>query len=447
MKTSIGIVAVAAVAAGGVGLWYTMGAGPSGPTFRTMAVERGDLTAVVSATGTVEPVEVIDVGAQVAGQIRRFGTDPYNSSKVIDFGSRVEKGTVLAQLDDSLYAAEVELAKAELGQMVAMVQRAEADLIQAKANLHKAEREWARVQRLSRSKGVVSELDYDTAQAAYETAKSAVSVAEAALMQAQRSVDRTRANLQKAEINLGYTTIRSPVKGVIIDRRVNVGQTVVASFNAPSLFLIATDLSRMQVWAPVNEADIGHIRPRTANQPGQKVRFTVDAFSDEVFEGEVAQIRLNATMTQNVVTYTVVVDTDNSNLKLLPYMTANVQFIVDERKDVLLVPNTALRWRPAQIGLVVPDARDEYQRMIRRKNATAVDKAASRESLSQGVVWVEDGGLVRPIKVRTGLSDGIMTEIVSGDVAEGMELVVGVNLQRNESGGANNPFVPQFRRN
>src|SRR5207249_3200763 len=168
---------------------------------------------------------------------------------------------------------------------------------------------------------------------AYETSKSALAVGEASVAQA-------RAALQQAEINLGYTTIRSPVKGVIVDRRVNVGQTVVASLNAPSLFLIAKDLTRMQIWASVNEADIGQIHA------GQAVRFSVDAFPHQTFRGDVAQIRLNANMTQNVVTYTVVVNTDNTNGKLLPYMTANLNFELSQRNDVLLVSNSALRWRP-----------------------------------------------------------------------------------------------------
>src|SRR5204863_6291083 len=176
--------------------------------------------------------------------------------------------------------------------------------------------------------------------AAIAQAQAGLKDATAAAAKARGVVGDAEANLKKALINLGYCTIQSPVKGVIVDRRVNVGQTVVASLNAPSLFLIAKDLTRLQIWTSVNEADIGQIHP------GQPVTFTVDAHPNQTFHGTVSQIRLNATMTQNVVTYTVVVDTDNANGKLLPYLTANVQFEVNSRPNVLEVPNAALRWRP-----------------------------------------------------------------------------------------------------
>jgi HlyD family secretion protein len=476
MKVIISVL-IALGVVGGAGLWLSVKEPRPEVTFRTVEVERGRLTATISATGTLEPEEVVDVGAQVAGQIRNFGHDLRDPSKPIDYGSPVEEGTILAQLDDALYAAEVESAKADLGQAEANCRRAEADLIQMRANLVKAEREWARAQRLGRTGGVISGLDYDTAQAAWETARSMLGVGEAALNQARKAADRARAALRRAETNLGYTTIRSPVKGVIVDRRVNVGQTVVASLNAPSLFLIAKDLTRMQVWASVNEADIGQIRergqapklapsvlaalrafpqPSTAavnltlagifhdsastlrhlEYPGQQVRFTVDTYPDEVFTGEVAQVRLNATMTQNVVTYTVVVDTDNASGRLRPYLTANLQFLVDEREDVLMVPNGALRWRPT-LHQVAPEYRDEFVRSLRRK---ATDKGGSKGSAT---LWVEDNGFVRPVKVVTGLSDGSKTEIVSGEVEEGMRVVIGSNSTAQAEATVN-PFTPQF---
>ena len=317
--------------------WYLSGAGHTSVSYRTAPVKRGDLLATISATGTVEPEEVIDVGAQVAGQIISFGKD--KNAKTIDYGSTVEEGTVLAQIDDSLYAADVALASAQLLVAKTGVRRAEADLGQLKAKLYQAERDWKRAEKLGPS-DALAEASYDAYKSAYETAQANTAVGEAAIVQARDTVAQVQATLQRAQRNLSYCTITSPVKGVIIDRRVNIGQTVVSSLNAPSLFLIAKDLKRMQIWVSVNEADIGNIHP------GQPVRFTVDAYPGEEFHGEVGKIRLNATMTQNVVTYTVEVTTDNSSGKLLPYLTANVEFELGRSNNVLLVPNAALRWTP-----------------------------------------------------------------------------------------------------
>ncbi len=316
--------------------------------YRTAPVKRGELLATISATGTVEPEEVIDVGAQVAGQISSFGRD--KTGKPIDYGSVVEAEMVLAQIDDSLYAADVAMANAQLQQAQAGVKRAEADLGQLKAKHYQAERDWERAQKLGPS-DALSEASYDAYRSAYEMAKANLAVGEAAIQQARKTAAHAEATLQRTQRNLGYCTIKSPVNGVIIDRRVNIGQTVVASLNAPSLFLIAKDLKRMQVWVSVNEADIGAIHP------GQPVRFTVDAYPGEVFHGEVGKIRLNASMTQNVVTYTVEVITDNSSGRLLPYLTANVQFEIGRRTNVLLVPNAALRWSPLP-DEVVPQYRE-----------------------------------------------------------------------------------------
>src|SRR5947209_1639745 len=333
---------VLVLAGGGGAVYLYAGHGPSKAAgFRTAAVERGDLQATISATGTIEPEEVVDVGAQVAGQIKELGADPHDSRKHIDYGSQVEEGTVLARIDDSLYKTQVDQAAAQLAQAKAGEQRARADLLQMKAKVTQTERDWGRAQQLGPGHGnAISATDYDTAKAVYETAKSALGVGEAAILQAQTDVARAEAALKQAQTNLGYATIASPVKGVIVDRRVNVGQTVVASLNAPSLFLIAKDLSRMQIWASVNETDVGQIRP------GQKVNFTAAAFPKESFPGRVQQIRLNASMTQNVVIYTVEVTTDNPNGQLLPYLTANVRFVTGSRHSVFVVPNAALRWQP-----------------------------------------------------------------------------------------------------
>ena len=216
---------------------------------------------------------------------------------------------------------------------------------------------------------------------------------------------------------------------------------MVASLNAPSLFLIAKDLQRLQLWASVNEADIGQI------QPNQTARFTVDAYPRKTFHGVVSQIRLNATMTQNVVTYTVVVNTDNSNGQLLPYLTANVQFEIAHRENALLVPQAALRWKP-QVSQVVDDAREAFIQSTRRREAAKENHAEGKKGdhkRSLPNVWIDEGGFVRPVPVETGLTDGTRMEIVSGDLKEGSQVVIGE--QRHEDGAATkNPFLPTFFR-
>lgn len=409
---------------GGVGAaaayygWYS---GEQAATrFRTVPVERGDLICTISATGTLEPEEVVDVGAQIAGRIVEFGRDPQDPSKSIDYNSLVEEGTVLAKIDPTPYEAAMEQAEAAL-------QRAKAELLQLEAKLEQAEKEWRRAETL-RQKNAIAETDYDTILANYKMAKANLEVGKANLRQSE-------AALRVAKTNLSYTTIVSPVRGIILDRRVNIGQTVVASLNAPSLFLIAKDLRRMQVWASVNEADIGQIRL------GMPVRFTVDAYPAETFHGKVTQLRLNATMTQNIVTYTVIITTDNPDGKLLPYLTANVQFEVAHRKKVLLVPNAALRWKPQ------PSQIDPTLQLSERSFRTG-------GSQDEGVVWVEaGGGFVRPVSVWVGMTDGVKTEIRGPSVREGMLVVVGEEIAGSDSVWASkkssseettNPFLPKL---
>jgi HlyD family secretion protein len=413
----------------------------AGAPFRTAKIVRGKLTATVNATGTIEPEEVIDVGPQVTGQIDRFGKDPTDPSgkKTIDYGTQVEEGMILAHLDDTLY--KVQVVKAEAGLKVA-----EAAVKQAEAKKKQTQRLYERTKAVF-DKAAVSQADLDQAEADADAATAGGAVAQAAAEQA-------KANLKEAKINLGYCTITSPVKGVIIDRRVNVGQTVVASLSAPNIFLIAKDLMRLQVWASVNEADIGAIHA------GQEVTFTVDARPGKVYHGTVQQIRYNATMTQNVVTYTVVVSTENkvmdnpapvpattpagrtastgaTELELMSYLTANLTFHVAERPDALLVPNAALRWRP-QLSRVAPDYRDAYDASQRQ---VAPGESPARAQARTRVVWVEDQGFVRPIKVVTGLTDGTMTEVIQvlkdDKLEEGTPAVTGDD-------GATNPLAPKI---
>ena len=286
------------------------------------------------------------MGAQVAGRIESFAADPRAPSKTISYGSRVERGTVLAHLDAALYQARLDQARGR-------VAKAEADIEQAEAKLRQADRELDRARKLKAGgTAIIAQQEYDERLANDEAARAALTVTRSTLVVA-------KADLEEAVVNLGYTTIRSPVKGIVLDRRINVGQTVVASLNAPSLFLIARDLDRLEIWSSVNEADIGSIRE------GQGVRFTVSSLPGETFEGKVSQIRLNASMSQNIVTYTVVVAVDNSAGRLLPYLTARLEFEVKVRRGVLLVPNAAIRWQP-RVQDVIPEARTTYATALRR---------------------------------------------------------------------------------
>ena len=404
--------------------------------FSTVQVKRGDLVATISATGTVEPEQVVDVGAQVVGIILAFGRDEHDNP--VDYGSVVSQGTVLARIDDTLYVATVEIDKAQLQQARANLINAKANVLQMKAKLWEAEVDWHRAQKLGPSQALAP-TTYDQYKANYEVAKANVAVAEAAVSQAAAAVSQAAATLKKDEETLAYCTVKSPVAGVIVDRRVNIGQTIVSSTTTPSLFLIAVNLKRIQVWASVNEADIGNIHP------DQQVTFTVDAFGDQVFHGVVGKIRLNATMSQNVVTYTVEVNCDNSDGKLLPYLTTNLQFEVGRRLNVLLVPNAALRWAPrgsrrAYASAEVPEAGAAGSG---KEEGRARGSGASQ---SRGTVWVPRGDSVRPIHVHLGLTDGVWTEVSGKGLTKGLPVVSAEGKREPEgsqSAGAS-PFIPQF---
>jgi HlyD family secretion protein len=394
-------------------------------------VKRGDLVATISAAGTVEPEAAVDIGAQVAGVISAFGKDEHG--KPINWGSAVEPGTVLAKIDDKLYVAAVETARAQLQQNEANKIAADANVLQMKANLVMAQANWGRAQKLGPS-DALAQSTYDQYQASYEVGKANLAAAAAAVAQAKAAVAQAKANLRTAQINLDYCTIKSPVKGVIIDRRVNIGQTVVSSLSAPSLFLISNDLTHIQVWVSVNEADVGNI------SAGQPVTFTVDAYPGRIFHGHVDQVRLNATMTQNVVTYTVAVNIDSDSDKLLPYLTANAQFQIGRRHGVLMVPNGALRWSPRP-GQIAPDSR---QRSGRRDHGDHAPDVGS----SRGTIWTEQGKFVRPLRVNTGLTDGAFTEVEGSGLTEGLLVVVGEGTRESEAAASadRNPFAPQIGR-
>ncbi len=398
------------LAVAGLGGAYYWGAGmASPPSFRTLSVMRGDLFIGVTATGTVEPVEIIDVGAQIIGSIKSFGPDPNRPGKTVDYNSQVKKGCVLATLDDLPHKAELDKAKANL-------ELAEAELKRFHARHNQADRDFRRAEELK---------DTDSL-ADYENAMSQLEISKADLAMAEAKVDQAKIALKQAEINLGYTVIQSPVDGVVIERRVNIGQTVVAGMNAPSLFLMAKDLSHMLVWAAVNEADIGDIKV------GQKVTFKVDAYRDRTYTGKVTQIRLNAGLSQNVVSYGVICDVDNKDGTLRPYMTAKMQFEVARRPDAILVPNQALNWQPTW-EQVASSARDDLTQPTSRPEPRAESKEGQQEDATPKVdtgkptLWtVDESGLVKPVAVKVGLTDGMVTEIVGGDIKPGDTVVVNI---------------------
>ncbi len=415
--------AIVALAAG-AGAWWWRTRNSASLSYTTAVVKRGDVAATIGATGTIEPMEVVDVGAQVAGRIRSFGTD--RDGKTVDYGSVIEEGALLAKIDESVYAADLSVAKArELS--------AAANLEQMNAKLDQAAAEWKRAQELFANK-LISQVDYDTGKANYEVAKANVSVANSGVAQAG-------ADLDKAQRNLDFCTINSPVSGVIIDRRVNIGQTVVASLNAPSLFLIARDLTKMQIWVAVNEADVGRIKP------GAPVTFTVDAFPGREFRGMVGKVRLNATMTQNVVLYTVEINIENADKLLLPYLTANVRFVLSHETNALLVPNAALRWTPSLLAQIAPDARPG------NPNDPPADdppggqssKKQSGQQSSHRTLWLKDGAFVRPVEVTAGTSDGANTAVAAEGLHEGQEVVTGETAAPART-DVKNPFLPKVIR-
>jgi HlyD family secretion protein len=427
MKIILSLLTLAAVAGVLVfSFWPGLSAEP--PKFRTQPVVRDDLLIAVGATGTVEPVEIIDVGAQIVGSVKSFGPDANRPGKTIDYGSSVKQGDVLAQLDDLPHRAELDKAQANLKLVEAEVKRFNVRRDQSERDVKRAEQ----------LRETISVGEWEGICAEFEIAQADLAMSEAKREQAEIVA-------KQAEINLAYTTIRAPVDGVLLDRRVNVGQTVVAGLNAPSLFLLAKDLRQMLVWAAVNEADIGDIRI------GQKVTFKVDAYRDRTFSGVVSQIRLNASLMQNVVTYGVVIDVDNTDEVLLPYMTAKVQFEVARRPESLLVPNQALRWRPtweqvspaARAGLTPPAAESrspaaEPKRRSVEESGTEED-TEPRVEVDQPTVWViAEDGLVRPVAVQTGLTDGMTTEITEGELEPGVAVVI------NEVRKAKPDFVSSF---
>lgn len=337
--------------------------------FRTDKVVRGDIVKTVMATGTVNAVTTVLVGTQVSGTIKQIH---------VDYNSPVKKGQLIALIDPSVFEAQVQQANANLLSAEAGLQRAEANLADAKRTMERS--------RILFEKNLIARSELDSAETRYEAESAQLKASKAQIAQAG-------ASLKLAETNLKYTRIISPVDGVVISRNVDVGQTVAASFQTPTLFTIAQDLTKMQIDTNVDEADIGRVIK------GQKVEFTVDAYPDVTFEGEVWQVRNAPITVQNVVTYDAVIKVENPDLMLKPGLTANVSVIIATKKDVLKVPNAALRFKPSE------------------KTREAGEKKGEG-------VWILEKGKPRRISITTGISDGNFTELSSGELKEGQEIII-----------------------
>jgi HlyD family secretion protein len=382
MQKTRTIIAALGLATLAGGAWFYHNAdAKEAPSFRTATVARGDLQATVSATGTLGAVRTVEVGTQASGQIAAIA---------VDFNDEVRKGQLIARIDPVLQQQAVQEAQAG-------VAKAQAQLAQAKA-------EYERTQPLY-DQHYITATELATAETNYAVARAAATTA--------------RIVLDKARQNLAYTNIYSPIDGVVVERAVDVGQTVAASLSAPKLFVIANDLSHMQILAAVDESDIGLVKE------GQPVSFTVQSFASQSFHGTVQQVRLNSATTNNVVNYTAVVAVENPDGKLLPGMTATVKFVTGAADDVLSVPNTALRFRPTGASNASPRAADD----------------------STGTLWTVDAkGTLTPHRVRVGLSDGQRTQVTGAGLGEGMTIVVGASAGTTAAAAPNasaNPLQPQ----
>lgn len=414
-------VIVLAVAIWAVYKFYIAGKDVETPVFefKLDQVSRGDVRRTISATGTVEPEELVNVGAQVNGKIMSFGKDA--DGRGVDYGSKVTKGMILAQIDDVTYKAELQEKEAQLEQANAAIMSAEAAIKEATANELLARNNWDRAQTLYKQKSMTRS-DYDSYQAAFYSTAAASAKAKAQMAQANAQKSIAEAALVKARRNLEYCTIISPVDGVVIDRRVSVGQTVVSNQTASSIFLVARDFKKMQVWVSVNEADVGAIRK------GMKVLFSCDAYPNEEFEGVVHRLRLNATLSSNVVTYIVEVNADNKNGKLIPYLTANVKFVRAEKLNSLTVPAGALR-------LAVPE----------NMQSAPAPETGRRE----GILWIPDNGKARPVKVKIGLSNNIICAVESSEIKENDKIITGIQQAvprgaKMSDNSTKNPFMPNM---
>jgi HlyD family secretion protein len=415
---------VIAVAAGIY--YYRSDVAAEAPTLNTAEVTQGDVVATVEATGTLEAVTTVEVGTQVSGTIKTLGAD---------FNSQVRQGQVIAQLDPSLFDTQVAQERATVTRLNAEVERARVQADDAKVKLGRA-RDLAAQQLIAKS-------DLDAAVSTANAADASVKSAEAQLLQAQ-------ASLNQAQVNLSHTVIRAPIDGVVIARNVNVGQTVAASMQAPTLFVLAQNLKEMRVNASVDESDIGKIQMK------QPVRFRVDAYPNETFNGTVSQVRLQPVVEQNVVSYVTVIDVPNPDLKLKPGMTAAVTIETGRADDAIKVPNAALRFRPTQeafeaIGQKPPEPRQRPQGQSARGPEAGTDgqrRDRAAGDSQRGAVWVLAENTLKRVPVQVGLTDGTQTVVTSSDLTPGTRVVTGVSTPSAATAAApsGSPLIPQGRR-
>jgi len=414
------VIAILVLAGTGYGFWR-WGSSPKESPYVTMPVQRGNVTQVVSSTGTLQAVVTVLVGSQISGTIDKL---------FADFNTKVKAGQVVAQLNQDKFKAAVDQARANL-------LAAESNLAKAKVSVVDAQRTLQRNREL-RKRDLMAQSELDAAQTAYDAALAQLEVNKAQTAQAQ-------AALNQAMVDLNNTVIRSPVDGIVISRNVDVGQTVAASLQAPTLFTIANDLAKMEVHTNVDEADVGNV------SEGQEVTFTVDAFPARRFRGRVHQVRNAPTVVQNVVTYDAVVRIDNKELLLKPGMTANVQFLVNRREDVLTIPNMAIRFKP-------PDQKDEAQELLRREQSRAAPTVgARRTSRAPGgagggggrggrriTIYVLSAGKAEPVEVQLGITDGSKTEVRDGELREKDAVIIGMasSAGAQSQTGVVNPFQP-----
>jgi HlyD family secretion protein len=429
------------------------------PKYKTEALARGDIEAIVLTTGTLNPIEIVDVGSQVSGKIEKLSAD---------YNSQVTRGQVVAELDQEPLRMKVEQNEANYESAMASVDR-------AKVTLETSQKNYERAKALS-EKNLLSLEEMEGAEATYLGAKSDLVSAQARLAQSKSTLDLSK-------VDLSYSVIRSPVDGMVITRKVNIGQTVQASFTAPVLFQVATDLTKMKVECSVDEADIGKVKE------GQKVRFTVEAFPEENFNGVVQQVRFSPETVQNVVTYTTIVNVENPERKLRPGMTATVSIIVGEAKNVLRVPNAALRYNPtlpqAEMDQIMKEAAERMMAQRQQAGQTGEGRgpsagpeqaatpgqpqaaasqpqgqAAVRQGQGQGQrpaglsgqggqrrqptrVWVEDAdGKLRLVFLRTGITDNSYSEILRGDLKEGDKVITGDESSTSTAARQNQQMGP-----
>lgn len=370
------------------------------PQYYTEKVQQGDIQNVVQATGSINAVTTVQVGSQVSGTIQKL---------YADFNSHVTQGQVIAQIDPALFQGALLQAKADLQDAAANLQAARANLSKAQASEVQTHQDFNRNSELAKD-GVIPQAQLDISKAAWQSATADVSAAQAAINQDQAVVQQKTAAVNVAQTNLNYTTIRSPIDGTVVARSVDVGQTVAASLQAPTLFTIAKDLTKMQVYVSTDESDVGTI------QTGQAATFKVDAFPNETFKGKISQVRLNATTVQNVVTYTTVVDFDNPQMKLFPGMTAYVSIPVAEADNVVKVPNGALRFKPQTTS-----------QPTQARNSAGGSRQAKDSTM--GTVWkMGPNNALQPVQLKLGITDHTFTQVVAvvnGSLNPGDQLITG----------------------